>query len=355
MAVRDEMHLVVPAGIDDPGSPSGGNTYDRRIRDGLRGLGWTVRQHPVAGAWPSPAPPAAAALTEVLDGLPDGATVLVDGLVGCGVPDVLVPRAGRLRLVVLVHLPLGDEVGAAPGLVEREGRVLHAARAVVVTSPWAARRLIELHALPPDHIQVIPPGVDPAPTSPAFGAGTGGGHRLLCVGALTPTKGQDVLIDALVRVRDREWTCRLVGPPRDARFTAELHRAIGRHRLDERVRLPGPLPARDCYPAADLLILPSRAETYGMVITEALARGIPVIAARAGGIPETLGRDEDGVRPGLLVPPADPEALASALRRWLDDGGLRAGLRAAVAGRQKTLDGWEVTARCLAKVLVRLR
>lgn len=345
------VRLIVPEGLDDPSSPSGGNTYDRRIRDGLRDLGWAVHQHPVAGTWPTPAADDRAALAAVLDAVPDGRSVLVDGLVGCGVPEVLVPRAERLRLVVLVHLPLGDEVGAAPGLAEREGRALHAARAVVVTSPWAARRVLEVHALPPDRVHVAQPGVDPA----AVRERSGDGYRLLCVGALTPTKGQDVLAEALALVRDRAWCCDLVGPLRSPRFTADLEAAVARHGLGDRVRVRGPLPAEDCYPDADLLVLPSRVETYGMVITEALARGLPVIGSEVGGVPETLGRAPDGTRPGLLVPPADPEALASALRRWFDDGGLRAGLRAAAARRRETLDGWEVTARCLAEVLTRLR
>ena len=166
------MHLVVPEGIDDPSSPSGGNTYDRRIREGLRVLGWTVHQHPVAGTWPTPAADHRAALSKVLDALPDDGSVLVDGLVGCGAPEVLAPRAGRL--VVLVHLPLGDEVGAAPGLTEREGEALHAARAVVVTSPWAARRVLEVHALPSDRVHVVRPGTDlvaPAPASLAIPGG----------------------------------------------------------------------------------------------------------------------------------------------------------------------------------------
>ena len=77
-------------------------------------------------------------------------------------------------------------------------------------------------------------------------------------------------------------------------------------------------------------MLPSRAETYGMVVTEALARGIPVLASDAGGLPETLGRDPDGRVPGLLVPPGDAAALAAALRGWLDDpaGGPSSGRRA---------------------------
>jgi hypothetical protein len=158
------VHVVVPADVDDASRPSGGNTYDRRVVAGMRAAGWTVRQVPVAGRWPRPSVPDRGALQRALAGLPTGSTVLVDGLVACGVPDVLVPQSRRLEVVVLVHLPLGDEVGAAD-LAHREREVLHAAAAVVATSPWTAQRLRTQHDLP--HVEVVTPGVDPAPLAPA--------------------------------------------------------------------------------------------------------------------------------------------------------------------------------------------
>jgi glycosyltransferase involved in cell wall biosynthesis len=86
-----------------------------------------------------------------------------------------------------------------------------------------------------------------------------------------------------------------------------------------------------------------------MVVTEALARGIPVLATDAGGVVEALG---DG--PGLLVPPGDPAALASVLRRWFTEPALREDLRAAARARRDALTGWEVTTRSLSRVLDRL-
>jgi glycosyltransferase involved in cell wall biosynthesis len=105
------------------------------------------------------------------------------------------------------------------------------------------------------------------------------------------------------------------------------------------------------YADADLLVLPSRAETYGMVVTEALARGIPVLATAVDGVPEALGAAPDGSRPGMLVPPGDAEALAVALRRWLTDPGWRARLRESARGRRDTLRGWDDTVRRLSEVL----
>ncbi len=98
-------------------------------------------------------------------------------------------------------------------------------------------------------------------------------------------------------------------------------------------------------------MLASRAETYGMVVTEALARGIPVVASGVGGVPEALGRGPDGTRPGLLVPPGDATALGAALRCWLEDAGLRRSLRMAARERRQALTGWDDTAARISRVL----
>jgi glycosyltransferase involved in cell wall biosynthesis len=346
-----EVHVVVPDGIDDPASPSGGNLYDRRVCRGLAADGWTVHERAVAGGWPSPDAAARAALGAALAALPDGAVVLADGLVACGVPEVVVPEARRLVLVVLLHLPLGDEWGAPPELAAREREVLAAAAAVVATSPWAARRAVALHGLDPARVAVAAPGVDPAPPVPG-----GDGTALLCVGALTPTKGQDLLVGALADVAHLAWTCTLTGPLRDPAYVAAVRAAVHRHGFDGRVHLTGPLtrPALDAaYAAAGLLVVPSRAETYGMVVTEALVRGIPVLCSDAGGLPETLGRDPEGRVPGVVVQSEDAAALAMALRSWLIDSGRRAELRRRAHERASMLHGWEVTARCVATTLTR--
>jgi glycosyltransferase involved in cell wall biosynthesis len=216
---------------------------------------------------------------------------------------------------------------------------------------------------------------------------------------VTPRKAQDVLVSALAAVTELDWTCNFVGaldrdPPYAARVVATAAK------LDERVNFAGPLvgPELDaCYAAADLLVLPSLAETYGMVVTEALARGVPVLATEVGGVPEALGwvpgplapqaRADAGhrrpdpaapperpaseadaagrpgratpagsatasrVRPGLLIPPGDPRALVDALQGWLTRADLRASLRAAARARRSTLDGWDTTARALADAL----
>jgi glycosyltransferase involved in cell wall biosynthesis len=348
-----EVHVVVPDGIDDPARPSGGNAYDRRVCRGLAALGWAVHEHAVPGAWPRGSEAGHAALARAVRRIPDGAVVLLDGLIASTAPEELVPQARRLRQVVLVHMPLGHRPpdGEAGAVRAREREVLAAAAAVVTTSAWSRRRLGELYALQADRVHVTEPGVDAARLSP----GSAAGDALLCVGAVTPAKGHDVLLDALVTVADLSWRCACVGSlDRAPAFADRVRRRAWEDELRDRVGFSGSRtgPELDrAYAAADLLVLASHAETYGMVVTEALARGLPVLATDVGGVAEALGFGQDGTRPGLLVPPGDPEALGAALRAWLGDAGLRGRLRRAARERRASLRPWAATTSDVAGVL----
>lgn len=349
---RPALEFVLPGDVDDPRSPSGGNTYGRRVAAELDALGWRVARRLVPGGWPRPDAAAEAGLARVLDAVPDGGIVLLDGLVAAGVPQVLGPHATRLRLVVLVHLPLGDEAGlpaaVAAELDARERASLSAAAAVIVTSTEAAKRLAG-HGLAA--VFVAEPGTDPAPPA----TGTDGASALLCVAAVTPVKGHDVLVDALAAVADQPWSCACAGPlDRAPGHVAALRERIARAGLEERVRLVGPLdPAAldDAYAASDLAVLASSTETYGMVVAESLARGIPVVTTTGGALPDTVGRAPDGTRPGLLVPPGDPAALAAALRRWFTEPALRTRLRAAALARAAALPAWDATGAAVSAAL----
>jgi glycosyltransferase involved in cell wall biosynthesis len=327
------VHFVVPATIDSPATPSGGNRYDRRVIDELPAYGWEVCElHDV----------------EALGSAPDGGVVLVDGLLGCRAPEVMTAQARRLRVAILVHLPLADETGlsaseaASLDALERES--LHAVSAVVATSSWTSARLVAHHGLPGAKVHVAVPGVDAAPVT----APSPSGSRLLCVAAVTPRKGHDVLVAALDSLGDLEWSCACVGAlDRAPSFVASLPPVPG-------VRFVGPLIGAElasCFAMADLLVLPSRAEPYGMVVTEALACGVPVLATAVDGLPEALGSTSAGDVPGLLVPPDDRVGLAAALRRWLTEPTLRDRLRETALVRRAELPGWSTSARELAKVL----
>jgi glycosyltransferase involved in cell wall biosynthesis len=347
------VHVVVPDGIDDPARPSGGNAYDRQVCRGLTSLGWAVHEHAVPGRWPRHDAASFATLAGVVQRIPDDALVLLDGLIASTAPEVLAPHARRLRLVVLVHMPLGHrpERDTADDVRMREGAVLSVVAAVVTTSAWTRRRLLELYPLAADRVHVAEPAVDAA----GLATGTAAGGALICVAAVTSDKGHDVLLDALATTTDLSWQCVCVGSlDRDPAFVEGLRRRSSQAGLDDRVSFAGPRTGADLdrsYAAADLMVLASRAESYGMVVTEALARGLPVVAADVGGLTEALGHGADGIRPGLLVPPGDPAALGAALRAWLGDAELRGRLRRAARERRESLSGWATTTSVLAGAL----
>ena len=344
------LRVVLPEGYAE--RPSGGNEYDRRICAGLAARGWDVRITTIPGPWLPPGARVEPALVEALDAAPAGATVLVDGLIASPAARVVVPRAERLRLAVLLHMPLATAVGHGIDDAARvsEYAVLSAAEVVIVPSRWTQERLVGL-GHPPDRVVVATPGVDPVPrrVRPLSSAVP----RLLCVGAVARHKGQDVLVEALAAARDRAWTCALVGAlDSDPDFVRALRDAIEHHGLGGRIRLVGPLPRPRLeaeYERADLLLHPSRGETYGMVVAEALAHGLPVIASDVGGLPEALGQ----APAACLVPPDDPAALAQALTRWLDDPRHRDALLAAAARRAPTLPTWDDTTARISEALGR--
>jgi glycosyltransferase involved in cell wall biosynthesis len=346
------VHVVVPEGFDNPGRPTGGNIYDRRVCAGLAEAGWDVLVTTVAGAWPVPGSGARAGLARIVSAIPDGETVLIDGLIASSAAAQLVPHTGRIRMTVLLHMPLATALDPHhDASAQRSERVvLGAATGVVVTSEWTRQQVLTRYPIPAHRVHVARPGVDrvAAPAKPVRG-------RLICVGVLARHKGQDLLVEALADLADRDWHCVLAGPlDRYPDFVERLQTRITRLGYGHRIRLTGVLTGAalsHAYTTADLLVAPSRSETYGMTVTEALAHGLPVIAAAIGGLPEALGSTADGTRPGQLVPPGDPAALAAALGDWLGDEGHRDRLRAAARQRRSTLRGWEQTTHEIANAL----
>ena len=341
------VHLVAPATVGDPARPSGGNVYDRRLALELEHLGLDVRMHAAPGHWPTPDAADLDALAATLAALAADDIVLADGLVASAAPTVVARAAESLRVVVLVHQPLGL---VSAERRDAEAAMLRSVAAVVTTSAWTRHWLLAEYDVPRERVVVAVPGADLAPLA----TGTADGGALLCVGAVTPGKGQDVLVEALGTLASRSWHCTVVGSlDVDPEFAHGIDSQV-RGSVPGRVDLVGPLLGDDldaAYLAADVLVLPSRAETYGMVVTEALAHGLPVIASATGGTLEALGHTPAGRVPGLTASPGDATALAGALRRWLDDPGLRTELRAAAGERRPALPAWRRTALEVAEAL----
>ncbi|GGI48500.1 glycosyltransferase involved in cell wall biosynthesis [Agromyces flavus] len=337
------VHFLVPDGIDDAERVSGGNVYDRRIADGLRARGLHVRMVPVPEA-------RTAEVAGALSNVPDDGVVLIDGLIAVPASAALSANAARLRIVVLAHMVASTLSEAHNGTRSTEGEreALHAARAVITTSDWTRSALIARALAAPDRIAVARPGTDPVPAAP----GSETGARLLTVGAVAPHKGQDVLVDALAGMTDLpDWTCWVVGSlDADPDFALQTREAIRSAALAERVALTGVLSGpllEDAYRSADLVVAPSRSESYGMVVAEALARGIPVVASCVGGVPEAIA----GSPAGVLVPSGDPGALRAVLRRWRGDAGWRAAFKAEAMDSRTTRPSWEEPVGIIAEVL----
>ena len=167
------VHVVVPDGFDNPSQPTGGNIYDRRVCGGLAGAGWDVRVTTVAAAWPVPNLGARADLARIVSAIPDGEKVLIDGLIAAPAAAQLLPHTGRIRMTVLLHMPLATALDTHhDASAERSERaVLRAAAGVVVTSEWTRRQVLARYAIPARRVHVARPGVDrvAAPARPVRG------------------------------------------------------------------------------------------------------------------------------------------------------------------------------------------
>jgi len=309
-----------------------------------------VAHRALDASFPAPTPEALAHARGILAAVPEGGLVLADGLAFGALPELAEAEGGRLRLVALVHHPLAAETGLPPGLADAarrsETRALAQARRVLVTSRSTAA-LLSGYGVPAGRVRVVEPGTDPVP--PAEGSGSGP-LRLLCVASLVPRKGHDILFHALAGLRDHPWNLDCVGSlKRDPAWVDALVHLRDELGLARRVSLLGSLDDDDLgrrYAAADLFVLPSRFEGYGMAFAEALARGLPILAADAGAVGATVPPEA-----GVLVPPDDSAALGLALRRVLDDPILRRRLAAGARAAGLRLPTWPQAAAAFAAAL----
>jgi glycosyltransferase involved in cell wall biosynthesis len=254
-------------------------------------------------------------------------------------------------LLALVHHPLALEHGLLPAQAETlrasERAALATAQGVVVTSAATARLLASDYGVPAERITVARPGSDPVP--PAQGS-QDGVVRLLSVGAIVPRKGFDVLMAALATITDLPWQLTIAGDrTRDRDAAAQLDADIARHALENRVTVLGavlPQHLAALYAGADMFVLASRFEGYGMAYAEAVAHGLPVIGSNAGATADTVPPDA-----GLLVAPGDIPAFAHALRRVIGDAGLRQRLAAAARAAAPQLPSWRQSAEIFARAL----
>jgi glycosyltransferase involved in cell wall biosynthesis len=386
--------VIVPGDLE---TRTGGYGYDRRMISGLRAIGWKVRLVRLDATFPCPTAAARVEAAAALTAIPDGEVTLIDGLALGALPEEAIAHGSRLPIVALVHHPLALETGLSPDeaatLEASERRALTAARHVVVTSRATAATLVRFD-VDPERITPIEPGTDPAPLArihrehpggeaspdvgPRFQRGRGrdvdpqrvdlhhdltapaaerpgaDALNLLCVATLTPRKGYDVLLDALASVAFDNWTLRCAGSAdRDEQTTARVRARLADPRLGNRVELVGDL-APDAlgaeYDRADVFVLATLYEGYGMAVAEALARGLPVVSTATGAIADLVGADA-----GVVVAPGNRAAFAEALMRVLGDRDFRARLAAGARCVRDRLPTWDDAAARMADVLARAR
>jgi len=310
--------FVVPGSLE---TKTGGTIYDKKIVAGLRARGWDVD----------------VIAPDALSTIADGTAVVIDGLASKTHAELIEHHADRLRPIALVHLPLALEIGIADADAVRlraiERRVLARMRHIVVTGPTTVR-MLEGYDVPRDRVTVVEPGVDPAPIARGSGAST---VRLLCVASVTAGKGQAILLRALKHVSSQNWTLTCAG-----RIVTAIEND------DRRVTFAGELDEarlRDAYDRADVFVLATLRETFGMAVAEAIAHGLPVVSTKTGSIPATVGEG------GIVIDPGDERALSSALERVIGDAGVRARLKASAIARRSSLRSWDAAIDAMVRVI----
>jgi len=346
--VRRRLVFAVPG---DLATPTGGYAYDRRMVEELRALGWQVEVADLGDEFPAPSEKSLANARRTLSTIDPQIPVVIDGLAFGVLDQVAQDLKTSHRMIALVHHPLALESGLSAGraaaLRASERMALACARHVIVTSPATARLLSSDYEVAAERITVARPGNDPV----ALSRGSNDGIvALLAVGSLVPRKGHDVLIAALASLAELPWRLIIAGDPtRDPDFARRIAGEIERTGLAARIRMAGVVSAHELaqlYEEADLFVLPSHYEGYGMAFADAIAHGVAVVACDAGAIAETVPPQA-----GRLVPPGDRHALASTLRELITDPNARAALRAGARDAARSLPGWRASAQSFASAV----
>jgi len=348
--VVNEVVFAVPG---DLANPTGGYAYDRRIIEGLAALGWRTAVVDLGDGFPFPTNAARAAARTRLAALPIGPPIVIDGLAFGALPEAAAALGATHSLVALVHHPLALETGlsaaASASLRASERAALACARHVIATSTTTARLLAADYDVPSERLSVVEPGTERVATPQRRVESV---IALLAVGAVVPRKGYDVLVAALARLKHLPWRLVIAGDcGRSVDTFRRLVADIAALGLSDRVQLAGTVTAEELaslYASADLFVLPSRFEGYGMAYAEAIAHGVPVIGTNAGAIPETVPADA-----GVLVPPDDVDMLAATLQRLMENPAERE--RLAAGARATAFPSWRGQAALFARALESLR
>lgn len=347
------MKRVIFAFPGELNTPTGGYIYDRRIIDGLQSLGWQVELLSLGAGFPYPSARTLEEAAKLLQAIAPDILIVMDGLALGVLPEAVAACAKKNPVIALVHHPLALESGLsseqALAFRSSETEALRHVVRVIVTGPATARDLARSFEVRPESIEVVCPGTARAPLAQGSGSDT---LHLLSVGSVTPRKGFDILLAALHPLAHLPWTLSIAGDlSRDARAPSQLKHDIERFGFESRVQALGVVDDRQLdalYRTADVFVLASLFEGYGMAFAEALARGLPVIGTTGGAIPDTVPSGA-----GILVAPGDIERLTQALRNVMQDSVLRATLSAGAKKAAALQPTWEESAERFGEILSR--
>jgi glycosyltransferase involved in cell wall biosynthesis len=329
--------------------PTGGYRYDREVLARFAAHGVTVQHVMLDGGWPHPSTDDVAKALAQIKALDTKTILLIDGLaLGAMPPEAIAALPNRV--VALVHHPLGLEAGTPPEraafLIRNEQAVLAPLRSIIVTSDATKAILRDDFGVNPARITVAEPGT----ARTARATGTGQPLNVLAVGAVSPRKAFNILVEALAKITDIDWRLTIAGSLTLAPDeTRKLHDVINQHHLEERIRLTGALDDAQlaaCYATADIFAMSSLFEGYGMALAEALAHGLPIVTSSGGAAAQTV---PDAA--ALKVPPGDTVALRDALHRAMTDAALRRRMADASWAAAALLPTWDDTTHEIADVI----
>ena len=339
--------FVIPGAVDQP---TGGYGYDRKILAHARAGGIDLGHVEIPGGYPFPDNAVLRETSRRLADLPADGVLLIDGLAYGAMPAQLLGALPQ-RLVELCHHPLALEPGTDPEtqaqLRTSERAAMALARRVIVTGPQTAAIVAADFGVAPQRIAVAVPGTDRAERATGSGGAT---RKLLAVGSVIPRKGYDVLVRALAEVADLDWTLDIVGSLLHAPATVvEVQNLIQDLGLARRTTLRGALGSaalEQAYVKADLFVMATHYEGYGMVIAEAMARGLPIVTTNGGAVADTFD-----TRAGLLVPHGQSQALAKAIREMLTTHGILKHFSDGSWASGQELPSWDDTVSVIAATL----
>ncbi|MEZ5382671.1 MAG: glycosyltransferase [Microthrixaceae bacterium] len=271
-----------------------------------------------------------------------------------------VPLAVTFHTLARVKAAHGDPEPA--GREQAEADIVAAASVLCAASASDADDLVGRYGANPDRVTLVPPGVQHAFFSPGSRAGAraalglNDSPHVLFVGRIQPLKGLDLAVSAVAALRRNDVRLLAVGGPSGPHGAAELarvHNLVAAAGLGDRVRCVEPQPHHilsTYYRAADVVVVPSRTESFGLVALEAASCGRPVVAADVGGLRSLVIHE----RTGLRVAGRDPLRWGEALSRVLDDPDRAAAMGRAGAELGRTYR-WSATARALLDALAAVR